>query len=137
MNSSRLWIAAIIVAIFIVISFVFSIPHGRNTAQIPIPQSISTSTPLVTFNAAFKKGLYTIVGSVEASDACTIASATATLVGNASSSESILVTVLMPADTGICLQLPTPTNFSTSITAPAHLPITVTINGIMASTTSP
>ncbi|MHB8710463.1 MAG: hypothetical protein ACYC6X_02870 [Minisyncoccota bacterium] len=134
MSQKRLWVAAIIIALVIVIGFVFSVPHVRDIAQSP-PQ-VTMTIPTVTLHDTFKKGIHTIVGSVETTDACTGVTATSTLEGDASSTESILLSLSIPEDTGVCLELPTRTNFSTTITAPALLPITATINGSVASTTS-
>jgi hypothetical protein len=42
----------------------------------------------------------------------------------------------MPSDSGICLQVPTRISFHTTVSAPANLPISATVNGSLASTTS-
>ncbi len=135
MSHTRLWIAATIIAFLIVVSFVFSVPHTRDIVREPAPPS-ATTVPLVTLRDAFKKGLHTIIGSVEAPNACTIVTAQANLQGDASSTQSIQVALSMPVDTNVCLQLPTHMNFSTTITAPAQIPITATVNGSAATTTS-
>jgi hypothetical protein len=79
--------------------------------------------------------MHTISGMVEAPDACTAASSTAVLTGDASDTQAIRVDITMPADTGICLQVPTTLKYSTTIAAPANLPISATVNGAAASTT--
>ncbi|MDE2021731.1 MAG: hypothetical protein KGI71_02295 [Patescibacteria group bacterium] len=135
MNHTRLWIAAAIIAIVIVAGFVLSVPHTREVAQTPAPQPVA-AVPSVTLHDVFKKGIHTITGSLEAPDACTIVTATTSLEGDASSTQDILLAVSMPPDTGVCLQLPTRMDFSTTAAAPALTPITVTVNGVVASTTS-
>lgn len=135
MNHTRLWIAAGIIAFIIIAGFVFSVPHVRDVARAPVPQA-APIVPTVTLRDTFKKGVHTITGSLETPDACTLVTATTTLEGNASSTESILLALSMPEDTGVCLQLPTRVDFSTTIIAPALLPITATVNGSVASTTS-
>ncbi|MHB8660625.1 MAG: hypothetical protein ACYC75_01640 [Minisyncoccota bacterium] len=135
MNRTHLWAAAAIIALVIVIGFVLSVPHTRDVIRTPQLQPVA-AVPLITLHDAFKKGLHTITGSIEAPDACAIVTATSTLEGNASTTESIQVAVSMPSDTGVCLQMPTNMDFSTTIAAPAQLPITATVNGSTASTTS-
>ena len=92
--------------------------------------------PTVVLNNAFKKGLHTISGSIEAPNACSLVSASATVVENASGTQSILVAISLQKDEGICLQVPTRINFKTTISAPANLPITATVNGFPADITS-
>lgn len=135
MNHTRLWIAATIIAFLIVVGFVLSVPHTRDVVREPVSRS-ATTTPLVTLHDEFKKGLHTITGSVEAPNACTIVTARANLQGDASSIQSIQVALSMLADTNVCLQLSTHMDFSTTITAPAQIPITATVNGSAATTTS-
>ncbi len=135
MSHTRLWVAAAIIAIAIIGGFMLSVPHTRDVIQAPPPPA-AVVVPLVTLHDAFAKGTHTITGSLEAPDACTIVTATSTLEGDASTTESVAVAVSMPSDTGVCLQMPTQMNFSTTITAPAHVPITATVNGSVASTTS-
>ncbi len=136
MNHMRLWVAASIIALFVGGGFVLSVPHTRDIATAPREQASPARIPAVTLHDAFKKNLHTITGSIEAPDACTLVTATATVAGNASSTEDILVAISMPSDTGgVCLQLPTLMSFKTSVSAPAGLPLTATVNGIIASTT--
>ncbi len=122
--------------VFIIITgLVLSTQHARGVVQISVPQTKIT-IPVVTLHDTFKKGTHTITGSVEAPDACTIVTPTASIEGNASSTENILIAISMPVDTGICLQVPTVIDFSTTIVAPPQISIIATINGSVASTTS-
>jgi len=82
------------------------------------------------------KGVHTITGSLVAQNACTTVLAEATLVGDASSTQNILVAISMPKDSGICLQKETTLKFSTTITAPARLPIVLQVNEVLATTTA-
>ena len=134
MNHTRFWIFAAIVVFVIIIGLVFSVPHVHDVVRVPAPR-VTTTMPIVTVHDTFKKGIHTIAGSIEAPDACTIVTPTAILEGNASSTESILIAISMPADTGVCLQIPTVMSFSTTIAAPPQIPITATVNGSVASTT--
>lgn len=136
MNYRRLWVAAAIIAFIIIAGFAFSVPHTRDAARVSVSESAPT-VPLVTLHDVFKKGMHTITGSLLAPNACTIVTAHASLQGDASSTESIHVVLSMPSDVGVCLELPTRVNFSTTIAAPARLPLTATVNGSAASTTSP
>ena len=132
MNHKRLWISATIIAIVILIGFVLSVPHTRDVRE-AAPEGAAANIPTVTLRDVFKKGVHTITGSVEAPNACTFASAEAMLQGDASTTQSILVNITLPTDTGVCLQLPTRAAFETTITAPARLPFTVMVNGSMAT----
>jgi hypothetical protein len=92
--------------------------------------------PSVALRDTFKKGIHAITGSIEVPNVCTTVNAEATLVGTASTTQSILVAISMPEDSGICLQEATPVSFGVTLNAPVHLPITVTVNDNVATTTS-
>lgn len=137
MSRMRLWISAAIIASIVLIIFALSVPHTRDVGT---SQAILTETekaPSVSLRDSFKKGVHTISGSVEAPNACATVNATASLEGDASAGENILVSVSMSSDSGICLQIPTRTSFQTTVSAPVGLSISVTVNGALASTTSP
>lgn len=136
MSQKRLWIAATIIALIVVGGFVLSVPHTRDVIEAPTGIA-STSVPFVTLHDVFKKGVHTITGSILAPNVCTTVSAQATLEGTASSTENILVDISMPSDTGVCLQVPTPVTFQTTLSAPAQLPFMVTVNGSVATTSAP
>lgn len=137
MMQSRLWISAGIIAVVIIIGFVLSVPH---TKEVPPPASRASTTPepaQVVVKDSYKKGVHTISGSVMAPNACASVTADATLEGDSSAPRGIALSLGMPADTGICLEVPTKIPFGTTIAAPSGLPITTTINGVIASTTTP
>ncbi len=136
MIHTRLWISAGIIALIVLVAFVLSVPHARDLGVKSEDSIATTSVPMVALHDAYKKGLHTISGSVEVPNACTPVSAAASLVGNASSTQSILVAVTLQTDSGVCLQVPTSANFQTTLMAPANLPIGTTVNGSSASTTS-
>lgn len=135
MSHRRLWVAAAIIALVIIVGFVLSVPHTRDVFRAPAPPVVTTVPP-VTLHDVYKKGVHTITGSLMAPNACTVVTASARLQGDASSTERIEVTLSTSNDTGVCLELPTLIRFSTTITAPAHLPLTATVNDSVASTTS-
>ena len=134
MNSSRFWTAAAIIALAVIIGFALSVPHTRDASQ-PMTTQNAVPIPSVTVHDDFKKGFHTITGSLEVPDACTTIAAHASVTGTASSTEKILIAISMPKDTEVCLHIPTTENFSITISAPAHTPITTTINGSSTSTT--
>lgn len=136
MSHTRLWIAVAIIALVVLVSFVLSVPHTRDVQEGPVLESIA-KIPSVTLQDIFKKGLHTITGSIETPNACTVVSADASIIGDASSTESILVAISMPDDAGTCLQLPTPVTFKTTISTLADLPLTVTVNGVTATIRTP
>lgn len=136
MTHSRLWAAAGIIAAVIVVGFALSVPHTRDVGQVAAPLSSTTAVPSVTLRDSYKKGVHTLSGSVLAPTACMSVSAYATTTG-AASSTAITLALDMPPDSGLCLQLSTPLPFSTAVAAPAGVPVAVTVNGVVASTTSP
>jgi len=135
MNHTRLWTAAGIIALVVIVGFVLSVPRAGDVARTSLSQEVATPVPVVTLHDTFKKGVHTISGSLNAPNACTTAAAQASLITDASGTESILVAIAIPVDTGICLQVPTRVNFSTTVEAPAQLPLTATVNGVSATTT--
>ena len=132
MNHSRLWILATIIALAIMLGFVVSVPHTRDIATAPL-ENIVQVAPVVSLNDSFRKGLHTISGSLTVPNACTFVTARPVLTNNASSTDGILVELSFPVDTGVCLQVHTRTNFSTTLNAPARLPISVMVNGVVAT----
>ena len=135
MNHTRLWAAAAIIAFLILAGFVFSAPHTHDVAQAPASSAAAT-VPSVTLHDVYKKGMHTITGSIEAPNACAVVTAQANPLDDASTTVGIQVAVSLSTDTNVCLQVPTTMSFSTTIAAPAHLPLSATVNGAAASTTA-
>ncbi|MHB1163446.1 MAG: hypothetical protein ACYCZZ_02925 [Minisyncoccota bacterium] len=136
MRHMRLRVASTIIALIILVGFAISAPHTRDIVETFPPQTAATSTPAVALHDAFRKGLHTITGSIEAPTPCTSLVATATAIGDASSTTGVLLSISMPVDTGVCLQQATTLNFSSTVTAPAGVPITVKVNDFVATTTA-
>ena len=136
MNQTHLWTVSAIMAGIILVIFLISAPHTRDITSKSSPAT-ATTTPSVAIQDVYKKGVHTIMGSIKAPNVCTTVSAQATLVGDASSTESILVAITTPEDSGVCLEVPSDVQFSTTITAPLSIPITVTVNGVTATTVVP
>ena len=136
MSHTRLLVVATIIAVIILAGFALSVPHTRDGILERTSSTATLIVPVVAIRDVFKKGVHTITGSLSAPNACTAVSAEATLVGDASSTQNILVAISMPKDVGICLQKETAVNFSTTITAPAKLPIVTSVNGVLATTTA-
>ncbi|MBU6214430.1 hypothetical protein KGM48_01105 [Patescibacteria group bacterium] len=135
MNQKRLWISAAIIGVFIFIGFVLSVPHTTRDA-VPIEKQNAAAAPTVALRDTYKKGVHLFAGSLLVPTACTTASTTASLIGAASSTESILIALSLSTDARVCLQLPTQVTFSAVLVAPDTLPITVTVDGVVASTTA-
>ena len=136
MRHSRLWLAATIIALALIIGFVLSVPRTRDVGETVPPRSAETIAPSVALRDSFKKSVHTITGSIEAPNACAIVSANATFLNEASSTESILLEISLQEDSGVCLQIPTSMSFSATVNAPADLPIAVTVNGAPATATA-
>lgn len=133
----RITSAALIIAVVIFIGFVISVPHTR---EVPAPEdaaptAASIGPSVVTLKDTYTKGVHTISGSLLLPNPCTILTSDAELVGTASTTEIIVITLTAAVDTGVCLQVPTQATFSATVTAPADLPISVLFNGETASTT--
>ncbi len=136
MNHTRLWVAATIIGGIILISFALSVPHTRDIILAPAAKEIPAPATSVALHDVFRKGVHTITGSVNAPNPCTTVSANAVPIGDASSTTGILVEITLPEDSGVCLQVSSPVTFSATITAPAGLPLSATVNGVTATTTS-
>lgn len=136
MNHSRLWVVATIIAAVVLFGFVLSVPRTGDLAAKPLQSAVEKMVPSVSLRDSFKKGLHTLTGSLEVPNACTAVTARASRMEDASGTEGIQVELSFPDDTGVCLQVPTRATFSTTVNAPAKLPITVFVNGDIATTTS-
>ncbi len=139
MNFSRLQMASAIIASIILIGFVFFVPHTREVASEHVAEKSETLPPTTTSNLPvhdlFKKGTHTITGSLEAPNACAIVQAQATLASSTDQTQVIRVAISIQKDEGVCLQEPTMMDFSATVVAPAHTPITTSVNGAEVPTT--
>jgi len=135
MNYTRLWAAAVVIALVVVVGFVLSVPHTRDAARTPTAQSETINIPFVMLHDTFKKGVHTITGSLEAPNACALVTARAAFLDASSSAATIRIMLSLSEETGVCLQVPTRLDFSATIAAPAHVPLTATVNGSVATTT--
>ena len=131
MNQKRLGVAATIIGLVIILGFILSVPHTRDIPKAPEPEKKEAVMPSVTLHDVYKKGTHTITGSLVAPNACSSVSAQTSLAG-----EGILVAVTLSIDSSVCLELPTRISFSTTIAAPAQLPLSATVNGSVAITTA-
>lgn len=132
MTHQRLLISGAIMAFIIIAGFVLSVPHTRD---LPLPAAVQTEesrVPEVALRDTYRKGVHTITGSLDVPDACTSVSAEATLAEDGS---HMAVAVLTVEDSGVCLERKSTIHFSTTLTAPARLPIIVTVDGVLATTT--
>ncbi len=134
MSHMRLWVAGGIIACVVIVGFILLVPRARDGGQSATVAALSSSTPAVSLHDVFKKGIHTITGSVVTPNACSAVSAEAVRTGEASSSTITVALTLTPSE-GVCLQVPTTVKFSTTVTAPANLPIIASVNGAVATTT--
>lgn len=128
----RLLVSSAIIVTVVLITFIISVPRTNDDAVTSTILSETKSVPTIILNDSFKKGVHTISGFIEAPNACATVSTSATLTGNDSSEDGILVTILMQTDSEICLQIPTRISFQTTIEASNNLPISATVNGFAA-----
>ncbi len=135
MNYTRLSILATVIVGIIIAVFLLSAPHTRDVKNTTLSTVKLVSVPSIYIKDAFRKGKHTITGSITMSTPCTSLLATANATGSASTTIGILLKINMPKDTGICLQQPLKTSFSTTVIAPKSATITITVNGAIATTT--
>lgn len=136
MTHTRLGLVATIIAGIILVGFVISVPHTRDSADLlESTTEVIATVPEVTVRDVYRKGTHTITGSLQVPNPCSVIETQATLEGADSDTKSILVAITIPKDTGICLQEPVTLPFSVTIPAPTNLPIQVTVNGITATVT--
>ena len=130
MDTKRLWSAAAVIGVVLIVGFVLSVPQVRDLGARPAPV-VATSTPVVYFHDVYKKGMHTITAKIALPDACTNIS------GQASApTDTVTLAFDMPADTDICLQEVATTTLSLTVAANAGATITASINGNNASTSS-
>lgn len=135
MTHTRLWVAATIIAGIILIGFVITVPRAGDVSEPRTTTEDEIVPPEVRLRDSFKKGMHTITGTVEAPNPCTVISATAIYEDATSSDPSIRVVLSMPKDTGICVQQAVTLTFSTTVEAPANVPISATVNDGEATVT--
>src|SRR6185369_11548792 len=124
-----------IIAVIILGGFILSVPHTRDVQEPQGNGSATAPTPIVKVHDVYRKGTHTITGTVQAPNPCTTLSTNAALSGDASSTQSIALTLTMPEDTGICVQQAVSLSFSATIAAPADTPISASVNGVPATVT--
>lgn len=134
MNQKHLWIATLIITLGIGTAFLLSVPHTTRDVTPTSETLVSTELPLVAFRDSVRQGLHTISGWYLGPTACTTVTATSTLVHDLDAGR-IVVMLSAPLDTQVCLRVPTKIQFSTTLAAPAALPVSIVVNGIAASTT--
>ncbi len=135
MNQTRFWLAAAIIAVVIIIGFIFSVPpHTKD-----IPQATSskeaTTTQQVALHDVYKKGTHTFSGNIIVPNACTNVTAEATTTGKVASTTQVTLSLTAPINSEICLQIAQKVKFSTTLIAPRAVSVRVFINNTEASTT--
>ena len=126
----RVWTAAGVIALVLIVGFVLSVPHLRD-AQLKQAARESAALPIVYVHNAYKKGVHTLTVKVAAPNACTIISGSASVAPATSSStpDAIQIALDMPPDSGVCLQVPATTTLSFSASADSGATIAASING--------
>ncbi len=116
--------------------FVLRITESEVPDEAPAAPSAAPITD-IHFLDSYRKGTHSINGSATVPTACTTLNASSTVyAATASSSDVLRVDLSAPADTGICLELPTKQTFSVSDDASADAVIEIYANGVLATTTS-
>ncbi len=136
--SIKIALSVFVATILLIGLYALYIPHANlNNETAPLAEITPVPAPPVFLKDAYRKGEHTISGSLLAPTACTTLTATANVSPSAASStpETITITLLMPPDTGVCLQQLTKMSFTVSATAAADALFHVLVNGQVASTT--
>lgn len=107
----------------------FSVPRTSDSIDDAVSTQVSPEAPKVTVQDVYKKGVHTLTGSLEADNACASVSSEAFHERGDERESHIRVAITLVHHEGTCLQLPTRMRFTTSLTAPAKLPIVATVNG--------
>src|SRR3989344_8136394 len=131
MFQTRLWAAALIIAVVIIGGFALSVPRTRDLGEAELPAPSATSTTPVSVTETFKKCGHTLSGSVVAPDACTSVSVEATVDDTSSTTPRIHLELSMPEDSGPCLEVPTEVSFRATVEAPPEAELEVRVNGVV------
>ncbi len=137
MNYPRFYLVIGILVAVLAFVFLFSVPRTYDDVDEQIIVVSETEAPKVSLKDVFKKGAHTLTGSIEAPNACASVDAEAMYEKDVSGEERISIAITLTQHDGICLQLPTQLRFSESVSAPADLPISVTVNGEPVTYTTP
>jgi hypothetical protein len=132
MNNLRLWLATGISVVILGIVFFYSVPRTSDIPTESLAFVIEAESPSVELKDVFKAGVHTITGSVEANNACASVSAEAFYEEKETEDAHIRVAVTITPYEGVCLELPTRMNISTKVSAPAKLPLIVSVNDLPA-----
>src|SRR3989344_2336892 len=129
----RIALAVFISIAALIAAFAFFIPHTNQGSEEPSAIAPSPITPEVTLKDSYTKGSHTIAGSILAPTPCTSVTALATVASG--TPQTISIEVLMPPDTGICIQQASSISFAVSARAEVHAVLEASVNGVTASTT--
>ena len=109
MNNMRIWSAAAVIALVLLLGFILSVPHAHDGGS-RASATAATSTPVVSVHDTFKKGTHTIKISLAAPDACTsvtgqtsvepASGSVSTSSPQASTPDTIVIALDMPPDSG-------------------------------------
>ncbi len=135
----RLFIIALILIAFGILSiFIFS-PHLTNNGNIAAHVSVATSTPhvitLVSLQNSYRRGKHTIKGSLVMPTPCYTITANTSMVPS-TTPPVIRLNLVVPIDTGRCLALTATTTFSTTQVAAKGAIIKAYINNTFATSTA-
>ena len=132
---TRFRAASVIIACVVLAGFLFMTPHAREVVRTEAPKPAEPAQ-VVALRDAYRKGVHSISGTLDVPDACATVSASAETAGTASSTETIIVALVVPTTEGVCLQVPSLAAFAVKVSAPAGARVSsVTVNGRTASTT--
>ncbi|GEM_PF-1792093 len=123
---------------FIALGIAFSATHLPDAKVISSAPRVATSTPprsfLASFSSRYRRGVYTLSGSIVTPTPCYAVTAETALVPSTTPSQ-IKLSLSALSGTGICLELPATTTFETTQKAPQHSVIAVYLNNVLATST--
>lgn len=133
----RIWIGIGVFSGVLAIAFAFfAFRISEGPAQKAQPETAASQiTDVRKVTDTYKKGVHAIRGIATVPTACTVITAVSTIVEDPSSTPVIRVDLSAEPDTGLCLQLPTDTEFSVAQQLSGRASVEVYANGAFATST--
>lgn len=136
MQIKRLAAIVFFIAIIIIIAIFSSSKHLKDHPLNSLRTATSTQNTIriVSLSHSYRRGVYTIQGSITVPNICHVVS-THTFLIPSTTPQRIRLTLNVPNDTGRCLQLVATTTFSVTQRAKKDANMEVYLNGVFATST--
>ncbi len=136
MQVKRLVIIVFVLAIIIIIAIFSSSKHLKDHPlnSLRVATSTQNTIRVVSLSHSYKRGVYTIQGSITVPNICYAVSTHTSLIPS-TTPQRIRLILSVPNDTGRCLQLVATTTFSVTQRAKKNASVEVYLNGVLATST--